>query len=644
MDPIHPLLTLIDTERAGLEAVHAAVEQSNPSGALNALVKYYRTREEPDTAAFAKPNANAVNAAERVIRREFTFYNEPGTVPHGDWDWTYKPGTDWEWTWALNRHHFWRTLGAAYLATDNERYAQELATQVRTWVGNHPASTDDRSAWRTIEAGIRTAGPWPSILPVMKKSAAFSREVWLYYLRAIYEHAEFLIAHPKKNNWLLMESNGLLTCGLLFPEFRRAAEWVRIGIERFETEMKRQVHPDGAHCEYSTGYIFVAIVHFADACDKVDRVLGAGRGFSQEYRDRVVAMWEHVLYMMRPDGAQPMLNDGEKADIRPRLLTAGKRYSRPDFTYAATNGAEGTPPADASHRFPWVRRVIMRDAVSSHPWAEDALYGFFETAPLGAGHVHEDMLTFEIMAYGQQLIGTMGRFTYEHIPRRIYLVNGQGHNTVLVDGASQKWTRTDPDRSTWVASAPTDLPWQSTPEVDLAYARYEMPWSDETINGTVHERWMAFRKRQDAGRPYWLIRDRLSRDGDAAEHVLRTLFHFYPGADLTLDERTGTATVMYPSGVGVALVFSDASTVKLDAAIGREDPVRGWYSEEYGKIDPAWELAAERRAGFPTEYAVVLVPFRADEVPDVRVEHAGGVTRVMVDSVEWQPEWPISEW
>ena len=36
------------------------------------------------------------------------------------------------------------------------------------------------------------------------------------------------------------------------------------------------------------------MVHFTDACDKVDRVLGTSHGFSQEYRDRIVAMWEHV--------------------------------------------------------------------------------------------------------------------------------------------------------------------------------------------------------------------------------------------------------------------------------------------------------------------------------------------------------------
>jgi hypothetical protein len=636
MDPMHPLLELINLDHPGLEAVREAAEQRKLSEAMNALVDYFRARVEPDPALLVQANANHVEAADRVVRREFTFYNEPGTVPPGDYDWTYKPGTDWEWTWALNRHFHWHPLAAAYLATEDEKYALELANEVRTWVGNHPATTDDLAVWRTIEAGLRMK-TWPGILDVMKRSPAFSREVWLHFLRSISEHAEFLIAHPKINNWLLMESNGLLTCGLVFPEFKRATEWRHLGIERFEGEMIRQVHPDGAHVEYSTGYIFVCIHNFADVLDKMDRVLGVEHGFSDEYRDRIVAMWEHVMYMMRPDGFQPMLNDGEMIDVRPRLIAAGERYDRPDFMYAATNGERGEAPTDGSHRFPWVRRAVMRCGPPEHPtgtWARDALYGFFEAGPLGAGHVHEDALTFEVMAYGQPLIGTMGRLTYERIPRRQYFCNGLGHNVVLVDGAPQFWKRTHPDRSSWVATEPTDLPWTSNPELDTAYARYDKPWADEQLDGVVHERWMALSKPGDDGRtPFWLLKDKLS-GGPDGERELRTLFHLYPGAELNHNDETGVATVVYPSGAGVHIVISDVNEMTFDAAIGQDDPVRGWYSEEYGKIEPAWELAAVRRSVLPVEYVVALVPFRDGSALDVHVASTDDGAVVVVNNRE----------
>ena len=625
--PLHPLLSSINLDHPGLEAVRDAAERLDLSGALNELVAYFRTREEPDPESIAAADENAVEAAERAIRREFTLNNDDGVVPPGDYDWTYKPGTDWEWTWVLNRHFHWPALASAYLATRDERYAAELAYEIRTWVGNHPASVDDGAAWRTIEAGLRMGGPWPAILRAMKVSDAFSREVWLHYLRSIAEHAEMLIEHPKINNWLLMESNGLLACGLLFPEFKRASKWVRIATERFEREMARQVHPDGAHIEYSTGYIFVGIHTFTNSLERTERVLGPGHGFSNEYRDKIISMWEHVMYMMRPDGFQPMLNDSDCRDVRPQLRAAGVKYDRPGFIYAATQGAEGCPPKHLSHRFPWVRRVVMRTG-----WDSDALYGFFEAAPLGAGHVHEDALTFELWAYGTPLVGTMGRYTYEHVPRRMYLCNGPGHNIVLIDGAAQHWKRTDPDRSSWVATGPTDLPWTSTPEQDVAYARYDQPWADERLDGVVHERWMAFSKGDSDGsqQPFWLIRDRLSGD-PADEHEFRFLLHFYPG-DVVCDDANGIVTTQYGAdGGNLRVAFSEPEMVALDAARGQDDPVRGWFSEDYGIIEPAWEVAVVRRSEFPVEYVAALVPFRGSEAPEVAVERTGSGARVVID-------------
>ena len=94
MAHIHPLLALIDTERPELSAVHNAIEQDNPSAALNELVIYFRNHVEPEAASLTTANEKYAPAAERITRREFTYYNEPGTVPAGDTDSTYKTGTD----------------------------------------------------------------------------------------------------------------------------------------------------------------------------------------------------------------------------------------------------------------------------------------------------------------------------------------------------------------------------------------------------------------------------------------------------------------------------------------------------------------------------------------------------------------------
>jgi hypothetical protein len=628
---MHPLLLKLNLGFDGLEKVKEAADAGDVSQALVEVETYFRNRKEPDSSILA--GADAAAHVKKAMAHEFEFYNEPGTVPGDRMDWTYKPGIDWEWTWALNRHGWWPQLAAAYLETKDERYAQELDMLIRTWVGGHPPTVDDRSAWRTIEAGIRTSGAWPAVLSAMKTSPSISRDAWLYYLRSIYDHAEFLLANPKGGNWLLMETNGVLTCGLVFPEFKRAQDWVNIAIEKFEAEMVKQVHPDGAQVEYSTGYQFVCIHNFQAVLDKVDRCQGSG--FSQTYRDRLAAMWEHVMYMLRPDGKIPMLNDADQRPVAPGLLQAGEALGREDFVYAATNGEQGSPPEHTSHRFSWVRRAVMRSG-----WDADALYAMLETAPFGYGHQHEDALTFEIMAYGQPLIGTMGRYTYARVPIRRYLTGSRGHNVVLVDGQEQamrslraSYQRGNSPPDGWLATKETDAPWTHTPDLDVAYGKYEGPWSDGLENVTWERRMAFLKPNTQLKRPgLWVVRDSFLGEG---EHDLEFLLHFFPG-EVSWDEEHGQIVTDYGPDTGNVLAqFVSPDGLSFDAAKGQEDPARGWFSVEYGKVEPAWDVITKRRMSFPCESIMVFVPFVGSNPPKVSAEVVGEDVNVTVDGQVW---------
>ncbi len=624
---MHPLLERLNLELPGLEAARDAYASDDVSGALRETVAYFRRREEPDPVALAKPNEDAVPRADEAVARRFTNIGIDDQLPTGDFDWTWRPVTDWEWTWSLNRFSFWPSLAAAYLATQNESYAAAIDEHIKTWVGGHPPTEEDRSCWRTIECGIRLQGSWLSVLGAMKQSESITQDAWLYYLRSVYDHAEFLIENPRQHNWLLMETNGLLACGLVFPEFKRADEWARIAIERFEREMVGQVHPDGAHIEYSTHYHLACIRNFTTALDRAERA--GGQQFSQVYRDRIEKMWEHVMYMMRPDGQQPLLNDGDWLDFRPLLKAAGIRYARPDFIYAATNGAEGSPPDYTSMRFPWVRRVVMRSG-----WGVDDFYGFLETAKPGAGHINDDALTFEIMAYGTPFTGTMGRYTYENTPIRRYLRGSTAYNTVSIDGNGQYClANAEPDRSNLIAHGPASLPWTSAPDLDVGYGRFEGPWRGE-LTGVAWERWMASHKPDETGkRPgFWVICDGFR---GAGEHELRFLLHFYPG-EVRWDETEGTVTTAFADAKANLLVtFAEAEGLTFDAARGQDDPPRGWYSPRYSEKEPAWEIAGVRTAQFPAQFHMVLVPFRGDRAPEVSAEIIPEGMCVAIDGTDW---------
>lgn len=650
---MHPLLQTIDLEYSGLTQVKAAVNAYDVSQALNALIEYYRNRLEPDPISLIDPDETFTTIADLALRHEFTFYNHQAVIPGSTIDWTYKPSPDWEWTWALNRHTWWPALASAYLTTKNEKYVQELDSLICSWVGEHPPSVHDLSAWRPLEAGIRMGKAWIRILQALKTSSQVSRTAWLYYLRSIYDHAEYLIKYAEtSSNRLLMEMNGLLNCGLIFPEFKRASDWVHIAMKQLETEMQAQVHPDGLQNEYSTGYQLVCIDHFEDALEKVERA--SRKQFSSIYRNRLIAMWESVMYMLRPDGKLPMLNDADQRLISPQLIEAGEKYGRTDFIYAGTNGRQGQPPADNSHRFPWGRRAIMRSG-----WETDALYGLLETAPFGYGHQHEDALTFEVMAYGQPLIGTMGRFTYADTPIRRYLTSSRGHNVVLIDNheqaqisyaqsISQRFDSAKPldlqanaqrnqppERmpASWIATVETMDPWISNDKFDVAHGKYEGPWSGQEKEFSW-ERWMIFHKpvKQINCPGFWVIQDRFLGH---RTHELDFLFHFFPG-EISWDEETGHIVSNYGKNTGNILVcFADPSDLTFAPYKGQENPPRGWFSQEYGQVEAAWEIVAQTERTFPFIHTFVLIPFYGDQVPDVQLNIIDIDVDVVIDGQSW---------
>jgi hypothetical protein len=272
-------------------------------------------------------------------------------------------------------------------------------------------------------------------------------------------------------------------------------------------------------------------------------------------------------------------------------------------------------------------------------WDPDALYGFLETAPFGYGHQHEDALTFEVMAFSQPLIGTMGRYTYAGVPKRRYLTGSRGHNVVLIDGQGQAMRalrethrRPAPPPPEWVAAGPTQDPWVSTETLDVACGRYDGPWSGG-LQDVAWERRMAFQK-PGPGRPgLWVIRDAFTGEGT---HDLDFLLHFFPG-EVAWDEGAGQVWSDYGPEAGNVLVqFIAPSGLSFDAALGQEDTPRGWFSVEYGKIEPAYEVSAKRRAPFPTAFAMALVPIRGRRRPEVSAKALDGGVEVTVDGKAWK--------
>ena len=111
---------------------------------------------------------------------------------------------------------------------------------------------------------------------------------------------------------------------------------------------------------------------------------------------------EMYLFAAQPDHLLPMFNDcsAQPIDPAPTLRVAADVFGRDDLRWGGTYGKEGTPPDHASHAWPSAGYYVMRDR-----WGEDGQHLFFDGAPWGASHQHEDKLTFTLYSHGRLLIG-----------------------------------------------------------------------------------------------------------------------------------------------------------------------------------------------------------------------------------------------
>ncbi|NQT16548.1 MAG: heparinase II/III family protein, partial [Planctomycetes bacterium] len=380
-----------------------------------------------------------VSAAEEILRHMHGGYHLGDDV---DWESNKldpeEPAFTREWTYGLNRFGQWRTLGRAYWQTGDERYAREWIAQMRDWVEDNPyllyGTGNSTLTWRTIEAGIRAAGSWPDALAYFLGSPSLQPDDLVTFMKAWIEHADHLmritLEHPEHGgNWVTMECNGLGHLGILLPECKEAPVWLKTAVDRMTMELDRQVYPDGAQKELTTGYHQVSLRNFVGLyrLARLNEI-----PMPEEYLQRLERMYAYNLKAMTPEGRLPPLNDAGYTGVVSSLEEGAELFDNDTFRWAATGAAEGEAPDFTSVAFPYAGQYVMRSG-----WEADDRYLLFESGPFGIGHQHEDKLSMFIYALGRVLLTEAGTYSYDRSKYRRYVLGTWAHNTILVDGQQQ---------------------------------------------------------------------------------------------------------------------------------------------------------------------------------------------------------------
>jgi hypothetical protein len=616
----------LNLDYPGLGRVRAAVERNDLEAAKREFVAHLKHRTVPrwhvDWEARPKEPDPSFNAtiADRYAKNELLSVG----VWHafGDTiDWTINPTPNGyaEWTWQLSRHSAWVTLGRAYWATGDERYARAFVFQMNSWTTQNPVPEDSGnergSRWRTIETGIRAASTWLEAFYLFLGSPTFDDDSVVRMVRSFVEHAEHLIKWPTTGSWLTMEMNGLYHVGVMFPEFRDAPVWRETALNRLCAELDNQVYPDGAQIELSSGYHQVSLSNFV-APLRLARL--NNEPIPEAYLPRLEKMYDYNLYAAMPNGRLPALNDGDWTNIR-RYCAEGYEFfpNRRDFEWMATDGTAGTRPSRGSFLFPYAGHFVMRSG-----WEPDALYLLFDGGPFGYGHQHEDKLHFVLYAHGRVHVTDPGNYHYDSSQWRRYHIGAWAHNTILVDGLPQN--RRGYDRRLYIATKPIRSGWRTTPSFDYAVASYNEPnanlpivegYGPDRLTTVTHRRHIVFVKPE-----YWVVFDVLIPTDDA-EHEYESPFHLdADGVDV--HPTTGVVKTTNAEGPNLTIVPLWFDGMSVEVIAGQEHPVvQGWIREgEYGVRPIPTPTFRQTRSG-TTTFTYVFFPTDVDaECPIETVE------------------------
>ena len=514
-------------------------------------------------------------------------------------------GSDARVLWELNRLGHLLTLAQAYFVSKDERISGECFEQLRSWSRQNPYGRGVN--WTcAMEVALRVMNLL-AVFELVRHSAQLDTGTLELFLKLFHQHGTYItnnleFSYISTSNHYLSDLAGLVWLGIMLPEFHESQNWREFGLKRILREMDKQVLPDGADYESSTGYhrfVLELLLYTFLLCKENGIYIGAN------YWKKLRAMLEYTLGYSRSNGLAPLIGDTDSG----RVLPVSPRQGN-DHGYVLTIGATAlgdatlrSPKAEACPELLW---LLGSEAVEvfesfetrseqisqSFPNAgtyilrDDDLYLCVNLSDAGlngrGSHGHNDALSIEVCIASQPVIVDPGTYVYtaDLFQRQLFRSTAY-HSTVRVDGEEQNTTLQSVPFVIGNEAKPRLLSWETSGDFDrlvaehFGYSRLPSP--------VKHRRTVYFDKRER----YWLVEDELSGEG---EHVCETRFHFAPGLEVVIEDNAVRAS---KSGNGVAL-----SVIPLDlndSPILEEQACSFNYGERLTSVTACWTVSGQLR-------------------------------------------------
>ena len=345
--------------------------------------------------------------------------------------------------WEMSRHHHLTVLAAAWWVTREDRYADAVADQLRSWWRANPYLTGVH--WTNgIEVGVRLLAwvwirrlldDWPKVDDLFENDTDALRQIaW---------HQEYLAAFPSHgssaNNHVLAEAAGLLAGACAFDWYARSPRWRAEAAAAVERELAANTFPSGLNRELATDYHRFVLELALVAAVEAD---AAGSRCSRRRWQLLARMLDAAAAVLDVAGGAPRAGrrrrgprrscvDDPERDPWAVVLGAGEQRRRPAAWWPATRpsvaaallaGSAATSPLaerapePVRDRFDDAGLVLLRTRARDVPeiWCrcDGGPHGFLSIA----AHAHADALSVEVRHDGVEILADPGTYCYHGDP------------------------------------------------------------------------------------------------------------------------------------------------------------------------------------------------------------------------------------
>lgn len=437
--------------------------------------------------------------------------------------------------------------------------------------------------WKLREAGELTPQVSDDILAALEMHGAYLLEP---------EHYE------ENSNHGITQAAALLVLGENFPDLPQASVWRETGIERLDRGLDELVDPDGVLIENTPYYHLYSLEKYWEIYAYVQT---HDIPVSDAFLERIEAMIDHAAYVLQPDRDIPLLGASIPRRIRESGELGAMATENPSLEYVLSEGERGVRPEALHVQYPSSGIVIMRSGWGeTRPYQKEAQV-LFDTGPYRTSHSDLDALGFSAYADGTRIVSETGLFTYEtDHPFYEYFHGTRGHNTVVVDGESQREGTGDAQ------------PLKTGDGYAYVSAMHEL------YDDVRHERALMLIENGAV-----LIFDRLR---GAEPHTYEQVFHLSEHAELDTAEASGASGVIRHDGNTTP--FSITQFIPPDTHetwYGDESKRRGLCARGYETLVPCHELAYA--VDGTDAYFATLIRFGKDGLRyDVSYDDSGEIT------------------